>query len=148
MHILGNSKPGRQYGPPPCEGSDSKAAWLKHFIRDVDSLTYIFPGINSITIGGMRQKDDWNSKPGRQYGPPPCEGSDSKAAWLKRFIRDGDGLTYIFPGINSITIGGMRQKDDWCLTADPKDSSGVFERYCALEPSLKKSQVLTEWVGL
>lgn len=71
-----------------------------------------------------------------------------QAPWLKHFIRDGDGLTYIFPGISSVTLGGTRQKDDWRLTADPKDRSDMFERCCALEPSLKKSQVLTEWVGL
>ncbi|RXN00926.1 D-aspartate oxidase [Acipenser ruthenus] len=71
-----------------------------------------------------------------------------QAPWLKHFIRDGDGLTYIFPGISSVTLGGTRQKDDWRLTADPKDCSDMFERCCALEPSLKKSQVLTEWVGL
>ncbi|XP_069034712.1 D-aspartate oxidase [Lepisosteus oculatus] len=71
-----------------------------------------------------------------------------QAPWLKNFIRDGDGLTYIYPGLDSVTLGGTRQADDWRLTSDARESMGIFDRCCSLEPSLKKSLKLNEWVGL
>ncbi|XP_036448671.1 D-aspartate oxidase isoform X2 [Colossoma macropomum] len=70
------------------------------------------------------------------------------ATWLKNFIRDGDGNTYIYPGIDHVTLGGTRQKDDWRLEVDKGDSKGIMERCSQLEPSLQKAQVLEEWVGL
>uniref|UniRef100_A0A8C4RYU7 D-aspartate oxidase n=3 Tax=Erpetoichthys calabaricus TaxID=27687 RepID=A0A8C4RYU7_ERPCA len=70
------------------------------------------------------------------------------APWLKHFIRDGNGHTYIFPGIHSVTLGGTRQKHNWEMSVDEADSSGIFERCCELEPSLKKSQVCSKLVGL
>lgn len=70
------------------------------------------------------------------------------APWLKSFIRDGDGKTYIYPGINYVTIGGTRQANDWRLEVDKEDSNGIMERCKQLEPSLEKAQVIGPWVGL
>ncbi|XP_059374464.1 D-aspartate oxidase isoform X2 [Carassius carassius] len=70
------------------------------------------------------------------------------APWLKNFIRDGDGNTYIYPGIRYLSIGGTRQVDDWRLEVDKEDSEGILERCCRLEPSLRAAQVMGEWVGL
>ncbi|XP_026085876.1 D-aspartate oxidase isoform X1 [Carassius auratus] len=70
------------------------------------------------------------------------------APWLKNFIRDGDGNTYIYPGIRYVSIGGTRQADDWRLEVDKEDSKGILERCCRLEPSLRAAQVMGEWVGL
>ncbi|XP_060919876.1 D-aspartate oxidase [Labrus mixtus] len=71
-----------------------------------------------------------------------------EAPWLKHFIRDGDGKTYIYPGIHSVTIGGTRQEDDWRLEVDEGDTQGILERCSQLEPSLSKAKVVSEWVGL
>ncbi|CAJ1073325.1 D-aspartate oxidase [Xyrichtys novacula] len=71
-----------------------------------------------------------------------------EAPWLQHFIRDGDGKTYIYPGIHSVTIGGTRQQDDWRLNVDPGDTKGILERCGRLEPSLSKAKVLSKWVGL
>lgn len=71
-----------------------------------------------------------------------------EAPWLKHFIRDGDGKTYIFPGIDSVTIGGTRQVGDWRLEADEDDSRGILQRCIKLEPSLTKARVLDTCVGL
>ncbi|XP_067098927.1 D-aspartate oxidase isoform X1 [Osmerus mordax] len=71
-----------------------------------------------------------------------------QAPWLQHFIRDGDGLTYIFPGTHSVTVGGTRQVGDWRLEVDQGDSEGILERCSRLEPSLSRAQVLGEWVGL
>uniref|UniRef100_A0A8C1E6G3 D-aspartate oxidase n=1 Tax=Cyprinus carpio carpio TaxID=630221 RepID=A0A8C1E6G3_CYPCA len=70
------------------------------------------------------------------------------APWLKNFIRDGDGNTYIYPGIRYVSIGGTRQAEDWRLEVDKEDSEGILERCCRLEPSLRGAQVMCEWVGL
>ncbi|CAH2252171.1 D-aspartate oxidase isoform X2 [Pelobates cultripes] len=39
------------------------APWIKHFIRDGDENTYIYPGINNTTLGGTRHKHDWSLLP-------------------------------------------------------------------------------------
>ncbi|MEQ2202545.1 hypothetical protein XENOCAPTIV_005979 [Xenoophorus captivus] len=70
------------------------------------------------------------------------------APWLTHFIKDGDGKTYIYPGIHSVTIGGTRQEGDWRLHVDKGDTDGILDRCSRLEPSLKKAKVLSEWVGL
>ncbi|XP_043999741.1 D-aspartate oxidase isoform X1 [Gambusia affinis] len=71
-----------------------------------------------------------------------------EAPWLTHFIRDGDGKTYIYPGVHSVTIGGTRQEGDWRLHVDGGDTASILERCGRLEPSLKKAKVLAEWVGL
>ncbi|XP_035529675.1 D-aspartate oxidase [Morone saxatilis] len=70
------------------------------------------------------------------------------APWLQHFIRDGDGKTYIYPGIHSVTVGGTRQEEDWRLQVDEEDTQSILVRCSRLEPSLTKAKVLSEWVGL
>lgn len=71
-----------------------------------------------------------------------------EAPWLQHFIRDGDGKTYIYPGIHGVTVGGTRQEQDWRLQVDDGDTRSILERCGSLEPSLSKARVLSEWVGL
>lgn len=71
-----------------------------------------------------------------------------EAPWLKHFLRDSDGITYIYPGIHGVTVGGTRQRGDWRLQVDQGDSKDILERCCRLEPSLRKAKVLSERVGL
>lgn len=33
----------------------------------------------------------------------------AQAPWLQHFIRDGEGQSYIYPGMHSVTVGGTRQ---------------------------------------
>ncbi|KAM6185709.1 D-aspartate oxidase [Rhynchocyon petersi] len=40
-----------------------QAPWVKHFIRDGSTMTYIYPGASNVTLGGTRQKGDWNLSP-------------------------------------------------------------------------------------
>ncbi|PKU46031.1 d-aspartate oxidase [Limosa lapponica baueri] len=70
------------------------------------------------------------------------------APWVKNFIRDGDGLTYIFPGIHRVTLGGTREKENWNLTPDPGTTEDIFDRCCSLEPSLRGAQDIEVKVGL
>ncbi|XP_061752295.1 D-aspartate oxidase [Nerophis ophidion] len=71
-----------------------------------------------------------------------------EAPWLRHFIRDADGKTYIYPGARHVTLGGGRQQGDERLMPDPGESDAILERCCRLEPSLSKSRPLGVWVGL
>ncbi|XP_047590489.1 D-aspartate oxidase isoform X2 [Lutra lutra] len=71
-----------------------------------------------------------------------------QAPWVKHFIRDGNGLTYIYPGIANVILGGTRQKGDWNLSPDAEISRDIFSRCCALEPSLRGACDIREKVGL
>ncbi|KAM3853189.1 D-aspartate oxidase isoform 1-T1 [Vipera latastei] len=70
------------------------------------------------------------------------------APWIKHFIRDGDGLTYIYPGIHNVTLGGIREKDNWNLSPDPVTSKNIFDRCSTLEPSLRTAENIQVKVGL
>ncbi|KAK7808504.1 hypothetical protein U0070_003141, partial [Myodes glareolus] len=72
----------------------------------------------------------------------------AQAPWVKNFIRDGSGLTYIYPGTSYVTLGGTRQKGDWSLSPDVELSREIFSRCCALEPSLHRAHNIREKVGL
>ncbi|TMS21525.1 D-aspartate oxidase [Larimichthys crocea] len=71
-----------------------------------------------------------------------------EAPWLQHFIRDGNGKTYIYPGMHSVTVGGTRQEDDWRLDVDEGDTDSILKRCSRLEPSLSHGKVLSKWVGL
>ncbi|XP_004580382.2 D-aspartate oxidase [Ochotona princeps] len=71
-----------------------------------------------------------------------------QAPWVKHFIRDGSGLTYIYPGAFHVTLGGTRQEGDWSLAPDADISQDILSRCCALEPSLRRAYNLKVKVGL
>ncbi|XP_029349039.1 D-aspartate oxidase [Echeneis naucrates] len=71
-----------------------------------------------------------------------------EAPWLQHFIRAGDGMTYIYPGIHGVTVGGTRQEGDWRLQVDEGDTKSILERCSRLVPSLSRAKVLSQWVGL
>ncbi|XP_055666922.1 D-aspartate oxidase isoform X2 [Falco biarmicus] len=70
------------------------------------------------------------------------------APWVKNFIRNGDGLTYIYPGIHRVTLGGTREVESWSLSPDPGTTKDIFDRCCSLEPSLRRAQDIKVKVGL
>ncbi|XP_033368729.1 D-aspartate oxidase isoform X1 [Parus major] len=70
------------------------------------------------------------------------------APWVKHFIRDGDGLTYIYPGIHRVTLGGTREEGSWSLSPDDGTTRDIFDRCCSLEPSLHGAQDIQVKVGL
>uniref|UniRef100_A0A674NJ14 D-aspartate oxidase n=1 Tax=Takifugu rubripes TaxID=31033 RepID=A0A674NJ14_TAKRU len=120
--------------------------WLEKRFRKVRSLQELSHSYDVIVnCSGLGSKtlvgDD---------GMYPIRGQVLKmeAPWLKNFIRDGDGKTYIYPGIHSATVGGTRQEEDWRLEVDEGDREDMLARCIRLEPSLCKAKVLREWVGL
>lgn len=132
------------------------------------SLQSLFPRIKG--SGGLlltrRIEDLWELQPSfdivvncsglgsrRLVGDPmisPVRGQvlQARAPWVKHFIRDGSGLTYIYPGMSYVTLGGTREKGDWNLSPDAELSREIFSRCCALEPSLYRAYDIKEKVGL
>ncbi|XP_041270776.1 D-aspartate oxidase isoform X1 [Onychostruthus taczanowskii] len=70
------------------------------------------------------------------------------APWVTQFIRDGDGLTYIYPGIHRVTLGGTRERGSWSLSPDAGTTRDIFDRCCSLEPSLQRAKDIEVKVGL
>ncbi|XP_078256388.1 D-aspartate oxidase-like [Rhinoraja longicauda] len=70
------------------------------------------------------------------------------APWLKHFVRQGDGATYIYPGATGVTLGGTRQAGDWRLGMDAADQRAILARCSALEPSLARCRAGPSAVGL
>lgn len=71
------------------------------------------------------------------------------APWIKNFIREADvTTTYIYPGIDYVTLGGTRQVNDLRLEVDEDDSKAIMQRCSEFVPSLRTAQVLGEKVGL
>ncbi|XP_017555411.1 D-aspartate oxidase-like [Pygocentrus nattereri] len=154
MKRFPNHKFGQAFTSIKCE-CPSYLPWLEKRFREtggqikcekVTDLQQLIPHYDVI----MNCSGVWSHQLVGDQGVYPVRGQILKlhATWLKNFIRDGDGKTYVYPGINYVTIGGTRQKDDWRLELDKGDSEMMMEHCSQLEPSLKKAQVLEEWVGL
>lgn len=63
-----------------------------------------------------------------------------KAPWVKTFFY-GDDCTYIIPGVDHVTLGLTSQFDDYSLEPRVHDFKGIWERCCAMVPSLKRAEV-------
>ncbi|KAK2843496.1 hypothetical protein Q7C36_011711 [Tachysurus vachellii] len=70
------------------------------------------------------------------------------APWVKNFIRVLGENTYIYPGIDYVTLGGTQQVNDWRLEVDKDNSKDIMKSCSELIPSLRTAQVLGEQVGL
>ncbi|XP_076323411.1 D-aspartate oxidase-like isoform X2 [Tachypleus tridentatus] len=68
------------------------------------------------------------------------------APWIKHFYYADD--TYIIPGFNYVTLGGTKELGNWKTELSSHDRQSIWERCTRLVPSLEKSKVLWEWVGL
>ena len=63
-----------------------------------------------------------------------------KAPWIKNFVYV-DYDTYIIPGIDSVTLGGVRNFDSWNSEIDIYDSQAIWNRCISVIPSLKNAEV-------
>ncbi|KAF5826940.1 hypothetical protein DUNSADRAFT_1706 [Dunaliella salina] len=69
-----------------------------------------------------------------------------RAPWIRSAYMCGD--TYIIPNRESVVLGGTGQVDDYCLEARAEERERIWQKCCALLPSLAQSEVLHDWVGL
>ncbi|EHH18777.1 hypothetical protein EGK_15444, partial [Macaca mulatta] len=114
--------------------------------RRIDDLWELYPSfdivVNCSGLGSRQLAGDANIFPVRG------QVLQVQAPWVEHFIRDGSGLTYIYPGTSHVTLGGTRQKGDWNLSPDAENSREILSRCCALEPSLHGACNIREKVGL
>ncbi|PSN40985.1 D-aspartate oxidase [Blattella germanica] len=76
--------------------------------------------------------------------------SDNKlvhAPWIKTFFY-GDFDTYIIPRSDGVTLGGCRHYESYDMNVSRHDSAAIKERCYKMIPSLQKSRVIREHVGL
>lgn len=69
-----------------------------------------------------------------------------KAPWIKHAIMASP--YYILPNSETIVLGGTSQVDNWNLNLDPEDRENILEGCYKILPSLKKAEIVSEWVGL
>ncbi|XP_055981214.1 D-aspartate oxidase [Sorex fumeus] len=145
---------GQAFTTLKCEGP-SYLPWLEKRIREsgglvltrqIEDLWELHPAfdvvVNCAGLGSRQLAGDW------QVVPIRGQVLQVQAPWVKHFVRDGNGLTYIYPGTSTVTLGGSRQKGDWNLCPDAEMSRAIFSRCCALEPSLHAARDIREKVGL
>ncbi|XP_012277457.1 D-aspartate oxidase [Orussus abietinus] len=71
------------------------------------------------------------------------------APWMfHTYIVDDDDGNYIIPNIDFVILGGTHQEGDYDTKVRETDSRFIYEGCCRMERSLRKSKVLTQWVGL
>lgn len=70
-----------------------------------------------------------------------------KAPWIKYWVYTDD-LAYFIPGRDHVSLGGIRQKNNFSKEIDPEDTKGILERCYKLWPSLKGAPIINEWVDL
>ncbi|BFZ19793.1 hypothetical protein BsWGS_22832 [Bradybaena similaris] len=69
------------------------------------------------------------------------------APWVKHFFLTEDDV-YLIPHDDKLHIGGIREKGNYNLTADPATRERILSRAEALFPQIKGAKVVGEWVGL
>lgn len=145
---------GQAFTTLKCEGS-AYLPWLEKRVKEsggvlltrrIEDLWELHPSfdivVNCSGLGSRQLVGDLNIFPVRG------QLLKVQAPWVKHFIRDGSGLTYIYPGASNVILGGSRQKGDWNLTPDAEISKDILSRCCALEPSLHGARDIKETVGL
>ncbi|XP_062042586.1 D-aspartate oxidase isoform X2 [Lepus europaeus] len=145
---------GQAFTTLKCEGS-AYLPWLERRLqgsggviltRQVEDLWELHPSfdivVNCSGLGSRRLARD------SAVFPVRGQVLQVQAPWVKHFIRDGSGLTYIYPGAFHVTLGGTRQPGDWNLSPDAEVSKDILSRCCALEPSLHRAYNIKEKVGL
>ncbi|XP_013382950.1 D-aspartate oxidase-like [Lingula anatina] len=70
-----------------------------------------------------------------------------KAPWIKHFYST-DTDCYIYPGVDTVVLGGVKQLDNFNLEVDPGDKAKIKKNCTELVPSLKDAEFLCDWVGL
>lgn len=114
--------------------------------RQVEVLWELHPAfdvvVNCAGLGGGKLAGDG------QVVPVRGQVLQVQAPWVKHFIRDGSGLTYIYPGATAVTLGGSRQQGQRDLRPDARMSRAILSRCQALEPSLHAARDMREKVGL
>lgn len=69
------------------------------------------------------------------------------APWQKEFFFAHDNI-YLVPHDNKLIVGGLRDKGDYSMSADPHVTQRIRSRAEELFPRLKEADTIGVWVGL
>lgn len=69
-----------------------------------------------------------------------------KAPWIKHFYYSDD--VYIIPGVDYVTLGGVKDYGSWNMEVNEYQQQYIWNTCIELIPSLKKAEILYDWVGL
>lgn len=120
----------------------------KRKISSLDELSpYYNVVVNCTGIGSYDLLGDHNLRPVRG------QVFRVRAPWIKHFYVDiedsnPENEIYILPGAREVVLGGTSQVGDWNIQVDSGDRDMIWNGCCKLLPSLKKAEILEEWVGL
>ncbi|XP_070952399.1 D-aspartate oxidase isoform X6 [Macaca nemestrina] len=144
LFAIANSAEAGDAGVHLVSGIKGSGGWM--LTRRIDDLWELYPSfdivVNCSGLGSRQLAGD------AKIFPVRGQVLQVQAPWVEHFIRDGSGLTYIYPGTSHVTLGGTRQKGDWNLSPDAENSREILSRCCALEPSLHGACNIREKVGL
>ncbi|XP_030784941.1 D-aspartate oxidase isoform X4 [Rhinopithecus roxellana] len=144
LFAIANSAEAGDAGVHLVSGIKGSGGWM--LTRRIDDLWELHPSfdivVNCSGLGSRQLAGD------SKIFPVRGQVLQVQAPWVEHFIRDGSGLTYIYPGMSHVTLGGTRQKGDWNLSPDAENSREILSRCCALEPSLHRACNIREKVGL
>lgn len=113
----------------------------RHTINSFSELTDFDVIINCAGLGAKYLCQD------KKLVPMRGQVLKVRAPWVKTFFY-ADYDTYIIPGFESVTLGGVRQYDSFDLNVNRYDGLAIRERCEALLPSLKTASLLDQRVGL
>lgn len=75
-----------------------------------------------------------------------------RAPWVRHYTNSenapGEESTYIIPNSETVVLGGTLGPNDWDTTPREADRRRIYERACAVLPSLRSAEIVAEWVGL
>ncbi|XP_052817164.1 D-aspartate oxidase-like [Mya arenaria] len=71
-----------------------------------------------------------------------------KAPWLKHFYAWDHGNNYIYPGQDSVVLGGTRQKGEEDVSEGEPWFTNILDACSKLVPGLKNAPIESKWIGL
>ncbi|XP_028402940.1 D-aspartate oxidase-like [Dendronephthya gigantea] len=77
------------------------------------------------------------------------------APWVRHFYYihrkqelDAGLATYIFPRFKDVIVGGTAQRGNCNTTVNKKETQEILDKASEFEPTIKKANIMEEWVGL
>ncbi|XP_064625560.1 D-aspartate oxidase-like [Lineus longissimus] len=121
---------------------------VRFITRKINSLVELAKDydviVNCTGLGAAQLVGDSRVQPGRG------QVIKVQAPWIKQFVIavEENAFYYIFPGPDTVVLGGTYQKDNWNLEPTDEDRKNIWEGCCKVIPSLKHAKVLRDAVGL
>ena len=113
-------------------------------ISNLDELSSYDITVNCTGIGSRELLGD------KLMFPVRGQAALVEAPWLTHWILHyhQNGINYVFPRSRDVVLGGTIEAGDWSENPEPSTTKSIFENCQKIIPSLCKTEVVREWVGL